>query len=264
MADGSGAPVLQQRTTIFVYVPAFGDMVSTTTSLSILELSTALNRADIPAAVTMVSNPELSESRNMATTLWYDSIKTTHMLMVDADMGFAPDLVLDMLAVNEPLVGTLYRKKRDDAVLWAGSGFPMDGNLSERAGKQLHPGRSNFLAVEAVGMGVTLIRRDCITAMLEQEKAFSDPHIHGHCPQDVELQQRGARRLIRCFDPIYISGRGRLSEDLSFCYRHRACGGHVWAAIGHDVTHIGKKAYAGSFLDHQLQIEALTKAETVQ
>lgn len=256
MLDGETTLLDQQPETpsVFIFVPAYGESITTTTFLSIYATVMTLAQMGIATKIMAESNPEISEARNIVTTIWYESIPTTHMLMVDADMGFEPKLIVDMLEVNEPLVGTLYRKKTEE-VGWAGSGYPMDGMLSKVAGAHLHPG--NFLEVEGVGMGITLVRRDCIANMLAKLPAIEDYTIsNANCARGDGLAARGIKRLIRCFDPLHFPERGRLSEDLSFCVRHRMAGGKVWAAIGHDITHVGRKAYTGSFLQHQLQCEA--------
>jgi hypothetical protein len=57
--------------------------------------------------------------------------------------------------------------------------------------------------------------------------------------------------------------RGIVSEDLSFCIRHRNAGGKVWAAIGHKISHVGPYDFAARYLDvveqqaNQVQMEAV-------
>lgn len=170
-------------------------------------------------------------------TLWYDRLpQCTHMLQVDADMGFSAQLVLDMFDLDEPLAGCLYPKKT---------------NPLSFVGRFKDPPveiRNGFLDMDGVGFGVTLIRRDCVTAMLEQGAAKSDDRLEHHTAGPL-LAEWGVTRIIRAFDKIETD-TGRMSEDLSFCRRHIQCGGRVWGAGHHKITHVGPYGFSGRFLDH--------------
>lgn len=221
---------------VFIAMPAFGRINSTETTMSLMSLPPALASRGISYCFSTQSYPDIDELRNMMLTLWFDRLpQCTHMLMVDADMGFEPELVLDMFAFDKPLVGCLYPKKTNpiDFVGRGASGHP-----------RLDRG---FMEVEGVGFGVTLIRRDCLEAMLAQGAALSDDRIATHAAGPL-LKDWGVTRLIRAFDKIEVP-TGRLSEDLSFCRRHRDCGGTVWAAAHHRITHVGPYGFSGRFLD---------------
>lgn len=243
-----------QKPSIFICVPAYGGQLSLETWLSIAALTPELYRRGIGNLASGGSYPEPSEARNLLTTIWYDTIPTTHMLTIDADMGFTPDLVLDMLALDVPFVGTVYRHK-DDEVAFVGSGLPIAGHFSAHTAK-LPIRNGKFLEVEGCGFGVTLIRRDCIDAILAKCPECIDEKAVMHPGAKQWLMPRGIKRLLRLFDPVYHPERGRLSEDISFCSRARAAGIQVMASIGHDVEHVGRKIYAGNYLKHALECEA--------
>jgi hypothetical protein len=152
-------------------------------------------------------------------------------------MGFAPDLVTDMILFDEPLIGAIY-PQRKMPLSWAGSGT--GATQTER--------RGNFMLVEGVGMGCTLIRRDLVTKMLEKMPELVDVRLGLH-PAGATLQQAGTNRLIRAFEKMDMPERGVVSEDLSFCLRWAQCGGQTWAAIGHRMSHVGPFDYAGRYLD---------------
>lgn len=152
-------------------------------------------------------------------------------------MGFQPELILDMLEFNEPLVGAMY-PQRTFPLTWAGSS--VEGNEEQRG---------EFIELEGVGMGVTLIRRDVVKTLLEKMPQLSDTRIHKH-PAEHYLVNAGVSRIIRAFDNIDIPDRGIVHEDLAFCLRWRQCGGRVWANMGHRISHIGPHDFGARFLDH--------------
>jgi hypothetical protein len=225
-------------TKIFVFVPAFGGTIQATTFLTTHALQQHLLSKNIQMGISTLSFPDIAELRGMAMTVWYDTMKdSSHMLFVDADMGFQPDLVSDMLLFDEPLVGTLYPQRRMP-LSWAGSG----------TGDRVTERRGNFMEVEGVGMGCTLIRRDVVAKMIEKYPDLIDTRLALH-PAGETLRAQGTNRLFRFWEKMDIADRGLVSEDLSFCIRWRECGGRVWAGIGYRMSHVGAFDFAGRYLD---------------
>lgn len=232
---------------VFIHVPAFGQIVTTTTFLCSHALRDAFNAKGIGSAISSISFPDIAELRSMILTIWYDTVPTSdYLLFVDADMGFPPDLVMDMVLFNEPVVGTLYRHRREPAT-WVGSGL----------GTPQTARRGGFMEVEGVGGGVFLIRRDAVRLMLERMPHLADNRVSLHPALDT-LRSAGASRLIRAFEKLDIPDRGLISEDLAFCVRWRQCGGQVWANINHRISHVGPYDFGGRYLDaieHQMAVD---------
>lgn len=223
---------------VFIFVPAFGGIIKACTFLTTHALRQHLMLKGIGGGISTLSFPDIAELRSMAVTVWYDTMpQSSHILFVDADMGFSPELVTDMLLFDEPVIGTVY-PQRKLPLSWAGSGT--GDSVTER--------RGDFMLVEGVGFGCTLIRRDCITKMLEKYPELIDTRLHLH-PAGETLRQTGTNRLLRLFEKLDIPDRGLVSEDLSFCIRWRDCGGKVWANIGHRMSHVGDHDFAGRYLD---------------
>lgn len=225
-------------TAVYIYVPAFGEMVSTRTFKSVCQLLPALSQKGIGGALSSFSFPNIADSRNMALSIWYDAIPDcSHLLFVDADIGFPPELVLDMLAFNEPLVGGMYRK-RQDKVEWAASGI--EGPQRENRGP--------FMELEGLGMGCFLIRRDAITKMIEHFPELVIDDISRHSLGTM-LEAGGASRLLRFFDQMDVGALGAVSEDIAFCKRWRETGGKVWGAGHYVMEHVGPYIFAGCWAE---------------
>jgi hypothetical protein len=240
-------------TDIFVAVPGFGQIISSTTFLATHALRQHLASKGIGGGITTLSFPDIAELRSMFLTVWYDTMKqSTHILFIDSDMGFAPELVTDMLVFNEPLVGTVY-PQRKLPLSWAGSGT--GASMTER--------RGDHMLVEGVGFGCTLIRRDLVTKMIEKFPELIDTRLQLH-PAGETLRQTGTNRLLRFFEKLDLPERGLVSEDLSFCLRWKECGGQVWANIGHRMSHVGPYDYAGRYLDVVEAIANAPKLEAVE
>lgn len=230
---------------IFMFVPAFGQQITAATFMTTHALQQKFTEKSIHASIATLSFPDIAELRSMAMTIWYDTMPDTeYMLFIDSDMGFSPDMVTDMMLFGEPLVGAIY-PQRNLPVSWAGSG----------TGEATTARRGNFMLVEGVGFGCTLMRRDMVTRMIEKFPELVDTRIDMQ-PYGKILRSAGAARLIRLFDKMNIPERGWVSEDLSFCIRHRACGGEVWAAVGYRISHVGPYDYGQCYLEHTAQMQA--------
>lgn len=262
---------------ILIFVPAFGQQMLACTAMTLQSVQMAFAQKGISSGFSTLSFPDIAELRSMVSTMFFESpdmAAFTHLLMVDADMGFAPQLPMDMLLLDEPLVGSIYAQRRQPTS-WAGSG----------TGEAQAERRGDFMRVEGVGMGCTLIRRDAFAAIAANAPAehereidqiigedantfrdagvydavrstigrslppFFDTRITMH-PGKEMLAGAKCSRLIRFFDPLDISGRGRISEDLSFCIRAGWAGIPTWAAIGHRISHVGQFDYGARYLDH--------------
>lgn len=182
-----------------------------------------------------MSYPDLEDLRAMFLTIFFDKIDASHILFVDADMMFEPELVLDMIDFDKPLVGCLY-PKRTLPISWVGSALSGEQHIE-----------NGFLKVEGIGFGITLISRDCVQAMIDNGHTEIDEDLDAHTAGQM-LKSQGVTRMIRAFDKIKLPGR-QLSEDFSFCERHRRSGGDVWAAIHHKVTHIGDYGFGAKYMD---------------
>lgn len=223
---------------IFIFVPAFGQVITATTFLTTHAIRAHLGSKGIGGGISTLSFPDIAELRSMATTIWFDTMpSSSHILFIDADMGFAPELISDMLMFDEPLIGAIY-PQRKLPLSWAGSG----------TGASVTQRRGDFMEVEGVGFGCTLISRACIQAMIDKYPELIDSRLHLH-PAGETLRQTGTNRLLRFFEKMDIPERGIVSEDLSFCIRYRQAGGLVWAAIGHKISHVGPYDFAARYLD---------------
>lgn len=238
---------------IFVFLPAFGQMISATTFLTTHALQQQFAAKGIGGGISSMSFPDIAELRAMATTIWYDTMpQSSHLLFIDADMGFPPEMVLDMLMFDEPIVGAIYAQRKLP-ISWAGSG----------TGEATTERRGNFMLVEGVGMGCTLIRRDAVTKMIEAYPDMIDTRLKLH-PAFETMKGAGAHRLLRLYEKLDLPERGMVSEDLSFCLRWNKIGGKVWAAIGYRISHVGPYDFAGRYLDSVEQAQAQAAAQSQQ
>jgi hypothetical protein len=238
-----------------IATPAYGEVFYTPYVSSMLNLTRVLQKRGIDFAFNAISYSEIAESRNYLLTHWYDKTDASHLLFVDADMGFPPALVTEMIDFGQPVVGAVYPKRALDVKRVAqiaaedkdaarAVAKAQDFVLRPRRGARTASGQPGFIEVEACGSGLLLVQRACIDRMLEAMPQISDAQAKTSSPLARNLD-----RLIRAFDVLFINGT-RLSEDFSFCHRWRhGCKGEVWASIAHEITHIGLHRFTGRYLE---------------
>lgn len=225
-------------TNIYLFMPSHGGMVRSETVESLWKLHAACMVKGIHLLFGGFSFPDIEELRNTALTMWYDTLpECSHMLWIDADMAFEPELIFDMLLLDEPLVGVIYPTKQLP-LSFVGCASPAP--VTER--------RGDFICVDGTGFGIVLMRREVPQRLLEAFPGLSDDRVEHHGCRPL---LRGGKRIIRAFAKYDVEGRGVLSEDLSFCKRWLRTGAdaRVWAATGHPVNHVGTFGFCGRYRD---------------
>lgn len=213
---------------VMIAVPNYTGEIMQETHASLTVLIRFLEKNGIPSSEYLLSMAGPAEARNHILTRFYDDTDYEHLLMVDDDMQFMPNMVARALNLGKPIVGAVYHKRElpNPANPWASIvGTPEDGEQEIIDG---------FQKWKYVGGGVLLINRSVITKMLKKMPDLSD------VAESTSNAKTGVTRLIRAFDEIKIDNANVMSEDTSFCERWRRCGGEIWAAIDFPVGHIGK------------------------
>lgn len=218
-------------TGILICIPAMGQQMYAQTALSLYTTAQFLAAKNIHNRMTWYAAADIEDIRNLFITTWYDGHpEFSHLLFVDADMGFEPELIRDMIRFDKPLMGVLYAKRKMPASI---VGTVPEGHS---AADVVH----GFIKATGLGCGVMMISREVIKTMLEKMPHLSDeiPSSLAEATPDLKLT-----RIIRCFDKIR-DGNMRLSEDMAFCHRWQQCGGEVWANVNHKISHVGPFDYA--------------------
>ena len=158
----------------------------------------------------------------------------THMLFVDADMGWNAADVLRLIHTGLDLVGGAGPKKK----------YPMQFCVSDRAadGSQvpsLYRDDIGALEVAAIGTGFLLISRSCAERMVQSyPELIFDP---GEGQTDYAL-----------FDP-FIVNKTRFEDDFAFCHRWRAIGGKIYCLPIIHLKHVGSHVFSGSLLETMMR-----------
>ena len=249
MSSAAGGP---PAVSILLATPCYGGMANIAFFNAVLQLQKACDARGVGLEVRLSGGDALiSRARSQIATDFLRETAHTHLLFVDADIGFAPDHVFRLLGLGKPLAGGVYPLK---AILWdkvadavrrgaadvqaASLGYVVRFLPSPTSSVELEDG---FGPVSYVGTGFMLIGRPVL-------EALAQAHPELHCTiADVNSV---SRPVIMFFETmIDPETREHLSEDYAFCKRWRDLGGEIWADFQTPMSHIGHAVYRGGLLD---------------
>lgn len=193
-------------------------------------------------------------SRNVIANIVLRDESYSHLLFVDADMGFAPHLIEKMLDFDKPIVGCVAPARHLDMErLHAASRANEDARAAELAGQTYLMDEpplatsGSFHRVRYTGTGIMLIQRTTLVAMgrrfPELWSAASESPYHG-------LGLEGS--VFQCFNPLKNQDNVYFAEDMSFCLRWTmACGGEIWVCADETIVHLGRVLFTGNYRQAQ-------------
>jgi hypothetical protein len=230
-----------KRRHIAIATPAYKGEFSTAYVRSLFMLLTAAPAMSLRFSFKVFDYADIVASRNyLLSYFFYNMTNCSHLLFIDADMGFPSQLIGEMVALQEDVVGVVYPTRSIDLEklhgLYADSYAKAYAKACSFIGspKQPHPRNPGFRKVDSCGTGIMLISRECITLMLERCPSILDTRRFKRMPWAATFSS-----FLTPFNKIELEDR-EFSEDLSFCRRWTEdCSGAIYANITHDIEHVG-------------------------
>lgn len=217
---------------------------------SLLKLQTACQQRGVRMQVQMMGSDALiTRARQNIVADFLANEAATHLLFVDADIGFEPEQVFRLLEFDADVSAAVYPIKRID---WAKVGAavkagrtPVDAAALSYLIEFTNPDQievdRGFTRVRFAGTGFLMIQRRVLVAMMERYPELR--YGHDHKPDD-KLAGSGFRyALFNCM--IDETSGTYLSEDFSFCKRWTDMGGKIWADLESRLTHVGTVNFRG-------------------
>lgn len=232
-------------------MPVYGSVFRAEFTRSLYTALTDKRLADLSFVFSEIDYSDLAVSRNyLLSNFFFNKKDCSHILMVDSDMGFSPDLIPAMLALSKPVVGVLYPKRIIDLQkLHSLSDLPFEKALArslEFVGA-IHETRQtsgSFVRMDWCGGGILLISRACVEQMIAKLPEIMDQTdflAHPFAPR--------FKAFLTPFDKIKASQK-ELSEDLSFCHRWtEQCEGEIWACYDRKISHVGSLTVVAAYSD---------------
>jgi hypothetical protein len=244
------APVF---THIIIGTPCYGGNVTQHYMISAIKLKDAARERGIAVSFNLLGGDALiTRARNIVTAQFLAEETATHLLFIDADIGYEPEQVFALLEADKDVVGAAYPVKR------------MDWELIERAAKagvpNLSSGILNYVVeflepdqIQAVkgfarcrylGNGFLMIKRRVFPRMAAH---YPETQFKGlQLTRNFELSEDSRFAYFDCIiDP---ETGAYLSEDYTFCKRWVDMGGEIWVDLNSKLTHVGPFSFHGNLM----------------
>ncbi|ACK49980.1 conserved hypothetical protein [Methylocella silvestris BL2] len=239
-----------ERPLVFIATPCFGGLVSQHYMQSVLGLVQLAAAAGFDATLALLGHDSLiTRSRNTLVSQFLMMQGATHLLFIDADIGFEPEQVLHMLNFNQDFVAGVYPLKVIDwsnpAILRAAArreGFETAPLLyvgAASAGSDREQ-RGRFCTAIYCGGGFMLIKRQVVERMIA---AYPETRYAGAHAYSNAVTSAASYALFDCL--IDRDTGAYVSEDFAFCQRWRDIGGKIWLDTEGKLTHVGSYNFRG-------------------
>lgn len=219
-------------------LPCYGGQLSAPTLHGLLETQRACLGLGLGFTCITAANESLVQRARNTLVAQFLASPATHLLFVDADIGFGADAALRLLGHGRPLIGGLYLRKSGRPGDWV---VHWEEEVPETGATLRVPADPRTGAVRAarIGTGFMLIRRDVLAAMSAAPTAQRyRPHPADGPPGEWH------NHTVALFDAAVEAATGRyISEDYLFCDRWRAMGGEVWCDPAIWLEHYGQACF---------------------
>jgi hypothetical protein len=191
----------------------------------------------------------ITRARNFIVSQFLGRPQFTHLLFIDADIGFDPTVVLRYLRADKDVVAGIYPIKGLDPE--ALRGLPPGRSIATtfHYAVQLHegevPDNDGFSKAEYAATGFMLIRRNVLEKMAAKHPELKYEH---NFTRDKAATATDLTHLYALFDTSLDRKQGLyLPEDYTFCNRWRTMGGEIWVDVRSKFTHVGTYSFDGDF-----------------
>jgi hypothetical protein len=184
-------------------------MLTESTFMSYIKWSNTCRQLGIEWTMETMTNESLiSRARNTLVAKFLSNPQSTHLMFIDADIGWEPWHLLVMLNRDVDVIGGLYPMK-SLPIKWVVNGF--DG---------AETGPDGLQEVSKTGTGFMLVKRHVF------EKLDAHPAVKPF-NNDIGLPKELDQYLKTYYDTAVRENR-YYSEDWTFCENWRDLGGKVW------------------------------------
>jgi len=199
-----------KTTRVHICMPCYGGQLTESTFMSYIKWANVARQLGLDWTVETMTNESLiSRARNTLTAKFLHTKESTHLMFIDADIGWEPWHLLVMLNHDKDVVGGLYPMK-SLPVKWCVNGIP-DADQNDPSG---------LIEVTKTGTGFLLMKRDVF------EKLNAHPAVKPFI-NDIGLDPALNPYMKTYFDTAVRENR-YYSEDWTFCENWRDIGGQVW------------------------------------
>ncbi len=230
-ADAPSIELRQPIGGVLIGTPMYGGVNHDAYLLGVNDAFHEFAKHDIPLSIMTIRNESLIHRARNRIVAEFLASRLSHLIFIDADIGFVGRDILRLLAHDKPVIGATYAKKNQQRTDFAFVPLPWgvevtEGHLVEIA---MLPGGFMCLSRDAVVQLAGAFRhRQYVVPTGEAKGEGWEQHLYCLFESDIDPQTRNL-----------------LSEDYLFCQRWRDIGGKVWLDPNIILEHHGTAMFTG-------------------
>ena len=242
--------VPKKQAKIFVATPMYGGLCNGQYASGLLQSVAVFSKAGIAMQYAYMMNESLiTRARN---SLAYDFLETdcTHLMFIDADIGFNPGDIPKMVDSDKDIICGLYPKKE---INWPRIEKAVkDGYITQdlhkfvgsfvvnAVGETVQGNVNDPIEITNGGTGFMLIKREVFEGLTDKVPFYLNDMF-------LSTDNMALRKEIKEFFATSIEPDTKrlLSEDYHFCKIAREAGFKVYAAPWAELTHCGSYNFSG-------------------
>jgi hypothetical protein len=198
-----------RTTRVHICMPCYGGQLTESTFMSYIKWSNTCRQLGLDWTIETMTNESLiSRARNTLVAKFLNNPDSTHLMFIDADIGWEPWHLLVLLNRDVDVIGGLYPMKTLP-IKWVVNGF-----------EGAEEGADGLQEVSKTGTGFMLVKRHVF------EKLKSHPAVKPF-NNDIGLPKDLDQYLRTYYDTAVRENR-YYSEDWTFCENWRDLGGKIW------------------------------------
>ena len=243
------ATSLPNKVALVVATPCFGGQVSVLYAASLFKLQQlARTYSGLTLKILFKDGDALiTRARASLVSQFLEDATATHLLFLDADIGFEPEEVFRLLDFGADMAAGVYPIKRIDwdrvrSIIETSRPNPAAAALKyvfEVDDPNAVTEKGGFVKVRYAGTGFLMIRRGALERMCVRY-----PQLQYKRDHSVDAATASNKRFA-LFECMIAEDGTYLSEDFAFCKRWTDMGGEIWADLGSKLNHVGPMTFCG-------------------
>lgn len=222
-----------KSTKIHFAIPCYGGMLTESTFMSFIKFASAARKLSMEWTIeTLVNESLITRGRNTLVAKFMHNPSATHLMFIDADIGWQSWHPLALVDRKVDIIGGMYPMKT----------LPLKWVVNGLADKEADA--SGLQEVSKAGTGFLMIKRDVFTKLREH------PAVKRY-KNDIALDPVYDQYMCTYFDTAVREGR-YLSEDWTFCANYRDLGGKIYIDKRVLLQHSGSYVFSLESQNHVL------------
>ena len=248
-----------------IAVPCYDQQVTEPFYMSSIKMAMGFKDANLRFAISTISDSLINRARNNLIAKFMANPDFTHIMFIDADIGFDYEDIIKMLWHDKDIMTGSYPIKSirwDKVSQLVKQDIEPENLMAKSLRYVVNPVKTSKGHVEVdngamniydAGTGFMLIKREVIEKMIQEY-----PHLK--FKDDTGSLSEEEKKWTYAFFNSYIDTDGRfLSEDYGFCRYWQDIDGSVWVDPTIDMLHLGRMKFEGRMMDF---LETIVVPET--